>query len=193
MSYRGFTIVLAGVLVATCAGAQATAIVFDASSSATGGTWSHTVGSGADRILVVGFASEGSAMTVSSITYGGVGLEGADRRLGFIEPGGNMPSTVVDYRPDPAPGPLLPGLLPAPALALTARLGRSVTLPLIRQVGLEDLVQDVLVDDAVEKPFGESLSLPFRAVVLVVPCFEHALFPDQQIAVSGPRHPTLDE
>lgn len=57
-------------------------IAFDASSSANTGavdqtslTWSHTVGAGSNRILVVGVSIRNSAgQTVSSVTYAGVGL-----------------------------------------------------------------------------------------------------------------------
>ena len=105
MSYRGFTLVLAGVLVAMCAGARATTIQFDSNSSAAGtSSWSHTVGSGSDRILVVGFAAEGSDTAISSITYGGVGLTEAAGTLGFIDPGGNMQTTVLYYLLDPNSG-----------------------------------------------------------------------------------------
>ena len=54
------------------------ALTLDASSSTSGAavsslTWSHTVGSGDERILIVGVSLRKNSQSVSNITYGGVG------------------------------------------------------------------------------------------------------------------------
>ena len=74
---------LAGLVLAAVPSATA-AITFDAASRAattsTGRTslsWSHTVGGGADRMLVVGVAVEDASTTdanITSVTYNGVAL-----------------------------------------------------------------------------------------------------------------------
>ena len=76
-------LVLAGLALLTAVPARA-AITFDAASRAatttTGRTslsWSHTVGGGADRYLVVGVAAEDASTadaTITSVTYNGVAL-----------------------------------------------------------------------------------------------------------------------
>jgi uncharacterized repeat protein (TIGR01451 family) len=64
-------------------------ITFDRASSRTGTaaslSWSHTVGTGANRILLVGVSIRTATRTVSSITYAGVNLT----RLGFRNSAGN--------------------------------------------------------------------------------------------------------
>ncbi len=70
------------VCTALAAVSASAAITFDAvaSKAATNGastTWTHTTGSGTDRILIVGLATEDtstSVLNVSAITYGGVAL-----------------------------------------------------------------------------------------------------------------------
>ncbi|HEX9823253.1 MAG TPA: fibronectin type III domain-containing protein, partial [Actinomycetota bacterium] len=72
----------------------AVGIAYDSSSSTTGTggslTWSHTVGSDSNRVLVVGVSIRKSAKTVTNVTYGGVGgftqagtqtFDGSDHRV----------------------------------------------------------------------------------------------------------------
>ena len=65
-------------LVALFGGTAGAAIVVDATSSAAGTgtsiTWSHTVGTGLNRLLVVGVSVHDGKTTVSAATYGGVPL-----------------------------------------------------------------------------------------------------------------------
>ena len=62
------------------------AIAVDNTSSAHGDvsslTWAHTVGSGADRILIVGVSIDDSGTTISSVTYGGTTLLLVGQRAG---------------------------------------------------------------------------------------------------------------
>ena len=105
MSYRAFTLVLAGVLVATCASARATAIVFDANSSlglTADPTWSHTIGAGSDRILIVGVIYEGGDPTITSIKYGDANLTLAIS--GSISSGGTKQTASLYYLLNPATG-----------------------------------------------------------------------------------------
>ena len=105
MSYRGFTIVLAAVLVATCTGARATVIEFDAASSlgnTADPTWSHTVGAGSDRILVVGVMYEGADPSITSIKYGDANLTLAI--TGDVGSGGTMNTTSLYYLLNPLTG-----------------------------------------------------------------------------------------
>jgi len=70
------------VVITVEAGGVAADIAFDAASSANDAdiaslSWSHTLGSGADRLLVVGLASEDNNtgdLVVSSVTYDGVAM-----------------------------------------------------------------------------------------------------------------------
>src|SRR6056297_559036 len=72
-----------------------------------------------------------------------------------------------------ASGPLLPPRLPASATNRGTVLGRGRPLTLIGQVRLHRLVQDRLVDDAVEEGLGQCPLVPLLAVGLVVGCLEH--------------------
>ncbi|MGI9067891.1 MAG: beta strand repeat-containing protein [Pyrinomonadaceae bacterium] len=69
------------ILILNCQEAKAQAISVDNTSSAgvaganvTTLTWSHTVGTGSNRILIVGVSIFGGGLTVSSVTYGGTAL-----------------------------------------------------------------------------------------------------------------------
>src|SRR5262245_18714147 len=83
-SRAGFTAILAAGLISVSAGRAAAAISFDAASRAattsTGRTslsWTHAIGSGADRILVVGVAIEDTTTTdanITSVTFNGTAL-----------------------------------------------------------------------------------------------------------------------
>src|SRR5262245_17612344 len=83
-SRAGFTAILAAGLISVSAGRAAAAISFDAASRAattsTGRTslsWTHAIGGGTDRILIVGVAIEDTATTdanITSVTFNGTAL-----------------------------------------------------------------------------------------------------------------------
>jgi uncharacterized repeat protein (TIGR01451 family) len=80
------------------------AIAFDQATSTTGNTaslsWSHTVGIGTNRILVVGVSIRNAGRTVSNITYAGLNLT----RLGFQNSGGNTVRMEMWYLIGPPQG-----------------------------------------------------------------------------------------
>jgi len=105
MSFGKSTIVVAIALVAMCGVVQATAIVFDSNSSignVQDPTWSHTVGSGSDRILIVGVVYEGGDPTITSIKYGDANLTLAIS--GSISSGATMQTASLYYLLNPATG-----------------------------------------------------------------------------------------
>ncbi len=80
------------------------AVVVDSTSSASANSqtvqWSHTVGAGFDRLLVVGVSIRGSSKTVGGITYAGQSLTS----LGARSNGGNQVRTEIWYLIAPASG-----------------------------------------------------------------------------------------
>ncbi len=83
-------------LLSVCAAGPAFgAIAVDASSSASGNataglTWSHAVGTGPDRLLVVGVSNSGNTR-VTDVTYGGTRLTRVVQRVGG---GGNVRASI---------------------------------------------------------------------------------------------------
>ncbi len=86
LSWRQLLAPFAAVIAAAFGASSApAAIAFDSvatktATNAASVTWSHTVGTGADRVLIVGLATEDTSSTVlnvSAITYGGVALTAA--------------------------------------------------------------------------------------------------------------------
>ncbi len=79
-------------------------ILPDAVSSATGNTaslaWSHTIGSGSDRILIVGVSNRRTNRTVNSVTYGGISLT----RIGTRNSGANSSRMQMWYLLAPPQG-----------------------------------------------------------------------------------------
>jgi subtilase family protein len=76
----------------------ATPIVVDSSSSLAGPpdntatlTWSHTVGSGSDRLLLVGVSLRDGNTSVAGVTYGGIALS----RIGYQNANGNESRTEM--------------------------------------------------------------------------------------------------
>src|SRR5713226_4205029 len=87
------------------AAAAHAAIAVDSVSSSSGQivnslTWAHTVGTGADRVLVVGVTIRDGNVSVSAITYGGTALT----RLGFQNGAGNANRAEIWSLKAPASG-----------------------------------------------------------------------------------------
>jgi hypothetical protein len=97
--------VLAGCLV-TCAPAQAAisadgpAVTAVSSSNTTSLTWSHTVGSNSNRILIVSISFRDGNVSASSVTYGGAALT----LIGAVNSGGNQNRTEIWYKLAPPTG-----------------------------------------------------------------------------------------
>jgi hypothetical protein len=92
------------ILAACIPGSVLGRIVHDASSTKVGEgttlTWSHTVGSGMNSILIVGVSDRRSNRTVSGITYAGKGLQ----RAGFQNSGANITRLEIWYLLSPPAG-----------------------------------------------------------------------------------------
>ena len=87
------------------------AIAFDAASSTSGvslssTSWSHTVGTGSDRVLIVGIALEDTStadLTVSSVTYNGVAMTAVPNSIA-TDGSSTFNRTQLFYQLSPASG-----------------------------------------------------------------------------------------
>lgn len=127
-----------------------TIIEFDAASSATSGdvsgdtlTWSHTVGNGSNRILVVGAACEKNGgndnfLTISSLTYGAASMSPVAGSGIMVPASGHRVKTELYYLLAPASG--TDTITVTYGGAVNRRVGGAISLTNVKQQAAEAVI-----------------------------------------------------